>query len=862
MKIIIAFLIPAVFSLMTNRDAWEGDQAIPQRIWDHRGSVMAVAFTPDGIQVVTGGAAQTDSVVFWDLKTGQRLHRLQDAGLVYSLALSSDGKKIVTGGMIGIGVNPQAKMAVWDAVTGKELFTLKVGNPGPQPCVAFSPDGKFVATGTVTSAAEKSVGSVQLWDANTGKEAGLFLGLSEGFSQLQFSPDGRTLAAASWGAQTHVVLWEVATRKQRGVLKISKSWSLIRSLAFSADGKLLAWVTGNPVEGAVEHVLWDLTTLRRIAPLRSDELMSFVTFSRTGKSLISVEMEGNFQLWDLATCKKTAGFEVNLDFPTLAHAAAVSPDGTTLVIGTGTPGVLAPPSPTVGTVRIFDVATGRERLSPEKEKQRAKNEAAETARLAAAAKAEALRKQKQAKLEPALQAQVEQSARAALLLQYAVHLNQAQQAIERGQFAVAKKLLQAYLPKAKEHDLRGFEWHFLWRQCQYSLTPLEHQEKVCDGFRGAHPLLSADGKTLAVETEDHAVTLWDMESGKRRVILQGATGPIHNFVFSPNGKLLVTAGGAYPSALHPVYRINQEVPPFVRRGIVWEVNSGKRLADFEVTKKLNTCGAFSPDSKMLAIGDEDGTIYLWEISSQKVRSSLAGKQLPAAMTFSPDGAMLAVGGLNGALCLWDVTTGKETLLDTNNAKQQINSLLFSSDGKNLYSTEGAWSNDYVAKRWKSDDKEKWALQHEWKLVSRIALSPDCKRLALSGWHGVALWDVVEDREVARLLPRVSGDGFVSLLAFSPDSKLLLVQADAIRGQPQLALFDASSGARVGLAHDLLSGTPVRIIVENGGKITALALGGPKGFPDAVDVLRTALGEITRGRIFAVEGPHGIPALAF
>jgi len=292
-------------------------------------------FTRDGDRLVTGGAAHNESVVVWDAKTGRRLLGIKGAGIVYSLAISPDGRKIATTGYTGITEDkPKLRTAVWDAKTGMELLVVKNDHAGQRPCIAFSPDGKLLATGTFSGDDEKAVGAVQLWHADTGMKVGNpLIGPSEGFSHLKFSPDGKTLAAASWGAGTFVVLWDVETRKQRTVLKIKKTWSLIRSLAFSPDSSLLAWASGNEVNGNAEHVLWNATTGERVASLRTDNMFAWIAFNKNAKALYTVDLDGSVHQWEMPTLKRTSSFRVELQFPTMAQSAALSPDGKTLVIG-------------------------------------------------------------------------------------------------------------------------------------------------------------------------------------------------------------------------------------------------------------------------------------------------------------------------------------------------------------------------------------------------------------------------------------------------------------------------------------------------------------------------------------------------
>ncbi|HLO17715.1 MAG TPA: hypothetical protein VK206_22995, partial [Anaerolineales bacterium] len=114
-----------------------------------------------------------------------------------------DGARLATASLDGTAKE-------WDAVSGKELFTLS-GHVNDVLSVAFSPDGKTVATASGDKTAK-------LWDALTGKEL-ITLYAPDGLTSVAFSPDGSQLAVASRDGTARIYLLKiedlVALAKQR-----------------------------------------------------------------------------------------------------------------------------------------------------------------------------------------------------------------------------------------------------------------------------------------------------------------------------------------------------------------------------------------------------------------------------------------------------------------------------------------------------------------------------------------------------------------------------------------------------------------------------------------------------------------------
>jgi len=283
----------------------------------HGGSVLAVAFAPDGTTVATG--SDDRRVRFWDAATGREKDSLpMESAPIVSLAYAHTGRFLVYGSndntvhfweppgthqtMPPLKVNgPPRRSAIspddstvavvsndqdvnlWD-LASRTKKTLP-GHHGTIWAIAFAPNGKLLAVGDGS-------GDIRLWDPTTSEARGILTGDPLVMRALAFSPDGLTLASAGTGDKD-VKFWDVISRVQTGALNVNGNG--VTSMAFSPDGRLLA--TGFR-EGVVR--LWDVNTQAVLASWDAHKgLVYGVAFSPDGRTLATAGEDRQGKLWDL-----------------------------------------------------------------------------------------------------------------------------------------------------------------------------------------------------------------------------------------------------------------------------------------------------------------------------------------------------------------------------------------------------------------------------------------------------------------------------------------------------------------------------------------------------------------------------------
>lgn len=311
----------------------------------------SAAFSPDGKRLITGH--YEPRAVVWDVDSGKELLTLRhDKGppkpvategnvdSVSAVAYSPDGGKIATGG-------DDRTARLWNASSGKELRVLR--HEASVRFVAFSPDGTRVVTltsGFLSDIDHMRPATVRLWDVETGRELWRKAAADSWTDRVSFRPDGKRVAASLESyrderpdgvpnyrfAGERVFVWDAASGEERLTIEPPKDVGPQVKVAFAADGKRLV------VAGQTGAVLLDATTGAAASPTFDAGWHCRAILSPGGRLLLTSGEWGHAALWDAVTGERPLDLgagkvrkedeEVN-DRP----AIALSPDGNRIAVG-------------------------------------------------------------------------------------------------------------------------------------------------------------------------------------------------------------------------------------------------------------------------------------------------------------------------------------------------------------------------------------------------------------------------------------------------------------------------------------------------------------------------------------------------
>ena len=587
-------------------------QALPElhilhTISAHR-QAANLTYSPDGTRIASMGA--DGEVKVWDASTYQNLLTLPTDPDVfgYTVAYSPNGKLLAAA--------LSTKVIVWDALSGKNLFSLDgtvSGAPNNEMVyVAFSPDNKHLAVANMD-------GTPKVWDIATRAEVFSLAGHKQPCDGIAYSPNGKLLATSDDSGTIKV--WNSSTGKE--LLSLTQSGN-VHSVAFSPDGKHLASASE---DGTLN--LWDSSTGEELLSLRGISGLYGVTFMPDGKRLITAGQDGTARVWDVVSGQQLFTLAGNTSTVT---SVSSSPDGKRVAS-----------SGYDGTLKIWDAAPGRELLTLPAHsdivwdvvysldgKSLATVSADGTAKLW-----DAVTGQVVTTLSP-------QDGLTSLVFSpdgkylatggasgtinlWDIETSQAVMKLEGHTYVV---YALAISPDGKH--LASTSWDGTARL--WDLTQGRELLTIPDQWTGV--AFSPEGEHIFTSGLDGYVRMWDISTGQELKKYSDGWQDVYGIAVSPNGNLL--AIGLQDGTV-----------------TIWKVEPEEKLYTLSGHAGLVARLAFNKDGTRLASASFDRLAKVWDVASGEELFSLYGNTSNVfGISFNPDGQNLATAGGDGTLRIY------------------------------------------------------------------------------------------------------------------------------------------------------------------------------------------------------------------
>lgn len=266
--------------------------------------INSLAFSPDGQTLAV--ASESKTIVLWDPAKGEIRRKLDTNAAIEAVIFLPNSKEMLVAGRDGV-------LQMWDVALGKVVRTF--GEPkGRITSVSVTPDGKLAASSGVGDA-------IRLWDVGTGKVAKALQSIPAATDKVPlgnvtrpdsvvrsvaFSPDGKTLAADNNDGS--VWLWNVETGVKQKVIGEAGPpfWPFMGVTALSFVPKSKALVVAG---GTRYFEIRDTVTGKKLAQLSgtpdmqiyfgSGPLTQWAAASDDGRLLATGCRDGTIRIWSV-----------------------------------------------------------------------------------------------------------------------------------------------------------------------------------------------------------------------------------------------------------------------------------------------------------------------------------------------------------------------------------------------------------------------------------------------------------------------------------------------------------------------------------------------------------------------------------
>ncbi|KAM9683825.1 apoptotic protease-activating factor 1 isoform 4-T4 [Dama dama] len=598
----------------------------------HTDAVYHACFSDDGQRIASCGADKTLQV--FKAETGEKLLEIKaHDDEVLCCAFSADDRFIAT-------CSVDKKVKIWNSMTG-ELVRIYDEHSEQVNCCHFTNNSNHLLLATGSNDY-----FLKLWDLNQEECRNTMFGHTNSVSHCRFSPDDQVLASCS--ADGTLKLWDVKSANERKSINVKQFFLnseepqedldlIVKCCSWSADGARIMVAAKNKV------FLFDVHTSGLLAEVHTGHhsTVQYCDFSPHNHLAVVALSQYCVELWSMDSCLKVADCRGHLSW---VHCVMFSTDGSSFLTSSDDQ-----------TIRLWET------------KKVCKNSATV--------------------LKQEMDVVFQENEVTVLAVDNIRRLQLINGNTGQIDYLTEAQVSCCCLSPNLQYLAFGGEDGAI--QILELLNNRIFQSRNGHKSTVRHIQFTADGKTLISSSDDSAVQIWNWQS-EDPFFLQAHQETVKDFRLLKNSRLLSWSFDGTVKVWNIITRrlekdfvchqdtvlscdISSDATKFSstsadKTAKIWSFELLSPLHELRGHKGCVRCSSFSVDSALLATGDDNGEIRIWNVSNGELLHLCAPISVEEGaathggwvtdLCFSPDTKMLVSAG--GYLKWWNVVTGESS----------------------------------------------------------------------------------------------------------------------------------------------------------------------------------------------------------